>query len=73
MKLTERLFLNILIILTISCLGLMGWIQYEAHYTYKQHIKVQRVGCHQYRINQYTDEVTHLEGCNSAEHLNEAE
>jgi len=37
----------------------------------KQHIKVQRVGCHQYRINEFTNEVEHLEGCNSVDHLNE--
>lgn len=35
----------------------------------KQHIKVQRVGCHQFRINEFTNEVKHLEGCNNPEHL----
>ena len=39
----------------------------------KQHIKIQRVGCHQYRINEFTNEVQHLEGCNSVDHLNESE
>lgn len=37
----------------------------------KQHIKTQRVGCHQYRINEFTNEVQHLEGCNNPQHLGE--
>jgi hypothetical protein len=66
-------FYLLLIIGLITCMVGLGFQIYNEHTTDKQHIKVQRVGCHQYRVNQYTDEVTHLEGCNSAEHLNEAE
>ena len=59
-------------ILTCCFLAIFGGVYYlDSKDQDKQHIKVQRVGCHQYRINEFTNEVQHLEGCNSVDHLNE--
>ena len=66
--------LKFILLMLVASSIILGGIHYQDYKNQtKQHIKVQRVGCHQYRINEYNNTVTHLEGCNSAEHLNEAE
>ena len=36
----------------------------------KQHLKLIRKGCCQFRINEYTNEVKHFEGCDNLGHFN---
>ena len=59
----------ILFCLFLVTLGLYLGAEYKKQTAERQHIKIQRVGCHQYRINEFNNEVTHLEGCNNLNHL----
>lgn len=62
----------IALVLTLVCLCLISlkiYILFNHETKDKQHLKLIRKGCCQFRINEYTNEVKHFEGCENLAHF----
>jgi len=59
----------ILITILMGCLVFFVINLVDRVHKDKQHIKVKRINCCQYRVNEYTNEVTHMEACDNLNHL----